>query len=146
MIFLDANVFLRAIAPAPDESTRRRQVLARALFKRVEAGELDVTTSEVVLHETCFTLSSPRQYGAAPSAFVPDLAYLLSLAGMRFPRGDQAVYRRALELYLERPKLEFSDAVIAARCEAAGHDLATFDRHFDAIPTVQRWSWEPPPA
>lgn len=143
MIFLDANVFLRAIAPAPDEPTRRRKVLARALFKRVEAGELDVTTSEVVLHETCFTLSSPRQYAATPSAFVPDLAYLLGLPGFRFPRGDQRIYLRALELYLERPTLEFSDAVIAARCERDGHDLATFDRQFDAIPTLTRWSWEP---
>lgn len=144
MIVLDANVFLRAIAPAPDEPTRQRQLMARALFKRVEAAELDVTTSEVALHETCFILSSPRQYAAAPSAFVPDLAYLLTLAGMRFPRGDQAIFLRALDLYLERPTLEFSDAVIAARCERAGHDLATFDRHFDAIPTVARWQWEPP--
>lgn len=144
MIFLDANVFLRAIAPAPDEPTRQRQLMARALFKRVEAAELDVTTSEVALHETCFILSSPRQYAAAPSAFVPDLAYLLTLAGMRFPRGDQAIFLRALDLYLERPTLEFSDAVIAARFERAGHDLATFDRHFDAIPTVARWQWEPP--
>ena len=146
MIFLDANVFLRAIAPAQDEPTRQRQMLARALFKRVETAELDATTSEVALHETCFILSSPRQYGAAPSAFVPDLAYLLSLAGMRFPRGDQAIYLRALDFYLKRPILEFSDAVIAARCEVAGHALATFDRHFDAIPSVTRWPWDPPVA
>lgn len=40
------------------------------------------------------------------------------------------------------PRLGFADCVIAARCEAAGHDLATFDRHFDAIPTLARWRWE----
>jgi len=144
VIFLDSNVFLRYLTPPIDDATRSMQEVAIDLFERVERDALDVTTSEVVLHEVCYILSSPRQYGNAPSAFVPSLASLIAFPGFRFPRGDQALYGRALELYLEQPKLEFSDAVIAARCEAAGHTLATFDRHFDAIPTVQRWSWDMP--
>ena len=142
MIFLDANIFLRQLTSSSDEATVPLEKLALDLFERVELNDLDVTTSEVVIHEVCFILSSPRQYGLEPADFISDLAYLLSLAGMRFPRGDQATYLRALDLYLERPKLEFSDAVIAARSEAAGHDLATFDRHFDAIPTLTRWDWD----
>jgi predicted nucleic acid-binding protein len=144
VIFLEANVFLRQLTAPTDDATHRMQEQVIDLFERIESDEVQATSSEVVLHETCYVLSSARQYGRAPADFVPDLAYLLTLAGVRFPRGDQAIYLRALDLYAERPKLEFSDAVIAARCEAAGHDLATFDRRFDAIETVTRWRWEPP--
>jgi bifunctional DNA-binding transcriptional regulator/antitoxin component of YhaV-PrlF toxin-antitoxin module len=40
------------------------------------------------------------------------------------------------------PKLEFSVSVIAARCERAGHELATFDRHFADLPFIQLWQPE----
>jgi predicted nucleic acid-binding protein len=50
------------------------------------------------------------------------------------------LFIRALDLWEQHPVLEFSDAVIAARCERGGHELATFDGHFDRVASVRKWS------
>jgi predicted nucleic acid-binding protein len=143
VIFLDANVFLRHFGEPRTAVDAERAELASALFDRVRDGHPVVTTSEVVLHEVCFILTSPRHYGHLSTEVATDF---IQYAGFRFPPGERELYLRAFELWRERPKLEFSDSVIAARCDAAGHDLATFDRHFDAIPTVSRWDWGTTPA
>ena len=46
---------------------------------------------------------------------------------------------RGITTDTEWPKLEFSDSVIAARCERAGHQFATFDRHFQDLPFLEFW-------
>jgi predicted nucleic acid-binding protein len=67
---------------------------------------------------------------------------ILNWPGMRFPGDDGPTFRRALEIWEQHPKMEFSDSVIAARCERAGHELATFYRHFAAIPSLTLWQPE----
>ena len=116
------------------------------MFDAVERDDLTVTTSEVVIHEVCYILMSPRNYDMPAAVAAEDVAQLIQYPGFRFPAGELNIYLRALALVAEHERLGFADCVIAARCERAGHDLATFDRHFDAIPTVQRWSWEAPTA
>ncbi len=59
---------------------------------------------------------------------------------MRFPGDDSTIYLRAVEIWAQHPRLEFSDSVIAARCEAEGHELATFDRHFGRIEGLAQWA------
>ena len=145
MIFLDANIFLRYLGEPRTPSDAAQNSSASALFAEVREGTRIVTTSEVVLHEVCYVLTSPRNYGFPSAEVATDMMALIQYAGFRFPTGERETYLRAFELWLERPRLEFSDGVIAARCEAAGHDLATFDRHFDAIETVTRWQWPEAP-
>ena len=67
----------------------------------------------------------------------------MALSGLWLPDPDRGFFVRALDLWEEHPKLEFSDAVIAARCEQHDLDLASFDRHFDQLDHLRRWS--PPP-
>jgi len=64
---------------------------------------------------------------------------LISLEGFRFERDEKQLFLRALEIYEANPKLEYSDSVVAARVEALGIPLATFDKRLGKLPTVTRW-------
>jgi predicted nucleic acid-binding protein len=139
VIFLDANILLRYLAPADSEALRRMRSTARSLLLRLEAGEIEATTSEVVLHEICYVLTSPKQYGIPVEQAIAAIEPILRLRAIRFPPGDAEIYLRALQIWKRNPKLEFSDSVIAARCEANGWQLATFDRVLGSLPEVDRW-------
>lgn len=144
MIFVDANILIRYMTEPNTPEIARMHAMAISLFERVETGEIKVTSSEVVLHETCYVLGSRHHYGYGVAQIAPVLATILSWPGFVFPTTDKRVYLRALEIWSEHPKLEFSDSVIAARCERSGYELATFDRHFRDLPFLQLWHPEAP--
>lgn len=143
MIFLDTNVLLRILtAPAtPRDRVRRTQAIS--LISRANAGEIQVTFSEVVLHEVSYVLTSSRQYKLTPSQAIPLLRSVLGIGGLILPDNDLEVFHLALDLWERHPKIEFSDAVIAVRCEQDDYELASFDRHFDAITSIKRWTPAP---
>lgn len=144
MIFLDANVILRLLTTSDALQVQQMEAIAAGLFRAVEQGTAQVTTSELVLHEVCFVLSSRRHYNRTPAEIAPALGSILQLEGFVLSSRDLAMYLRALAIWQQHPKLEFSDSVIAARCERHGHELASFDRHFDALHGVRRWQPEAP--
>ncbi|MBA2470466.1 MAG: type II toxin-antitoxin system VapC family toxin [Chloroflexia bacterium] len=139
MIFLDANLFLRFLVPPESPELQRFAVQARSLWRGIRERTVRATTSEVVLHEVCYVLHSPRQYGYDVPKIVKAVTSLVMLPGLDFPSGDRDIYLRALDLWSQHPKLGFADSVIAARCERAGHELATFDRHFQDLSFLQLW-------
>jgi predicted nucleic acid-binding protein len=145
MIFLDANIFLRFLAGESNAQNRERVEIAGRLLQSIFQGDAQATTSEVVLHEVCFILQSKHHYGRAPAEIVEAMLKLLDMPSLVFPHGDREVYRRALNLWATRPALGFADAVIAARCERGGYELATFDGHFDCVASVRRWSSDADP-
>jgi predicted nucleic acid-binding protein len=142
MIFVDANVFLRYLTSATTSADLPRKAQARNLFNKLETGDVLATTSEVVLHEVCYILGSPKHYHHIAAQIAPELSAMIQWPGFVFPMTDKDVYVRAFELWEEHPRLEFSDSVIAARCERAGHELATFDQHFQDLPFLQIWQPE----
>jgi len=139
MIFRDANIFLRQLVRSTRPETDRMQAIASNLFDAIESGELEATTSEVVLHEVCYVLAFKRRYHLAPGEIASYLVPLLRIAGLKLGRGEKRLFRRALELYVANPKLVFADSIIAARSEANGIGLATFDEALARIPSVTRW-------
>jgi predicted nucleic acid-binding protein len=144
VIFLDANVFLRAIVQPTTPATQRMAQEAQALFLAVKRGDEEVTTSEVVLHEVVYVLASKAHYGRNPADIAGDLAPILRLRGLKLPRGMKRLYLRALELYVTYPKLGYADAIVAAHVEQRGIPLATFDSDFDPLTFITRW--QPPAA
>lgn len=138
MIFLDANMFLRVLGGGGSAQVQ----VALGLLEQIQRGDIQATTSEVVLHEICYVLESKRQYGRDVAEIVDAMTDVLSWPGLWFPRGEQEIYLRALKLWLEHPYLEFSDSVIAARCERSGYELATFDKHFRDLPFLDFWNPE----
>ena len=142
MIFVDTNVFLLYLTPVSTVADVPRKAHARSLFAQIETGELPATASEVVLHEVCFILTSSKHYRYTAAQIAPEMSNMIQWPGFVFPLVDKAVYTRAFELWEQHPKLEFSDSVIAARCERSGHQLATFDRHFQNLPFLDFWQPE----
>jgi predicted nucleic acid-binding protein len=139
MIFLDANFFLRYIVRVETEEQSRMQRLAENFMLALETGAIEATTSEVVLHEVCYVMTSRRQYGASVHEAITALEPILRLSALKFPPGDKEIYLRALSIWQQYPKLEFADSVIAARCEVNGWELATFDETLGSLPSITRW-------
>lgn len=135
MIFLDANIFLRVLGGGNAVYVQQ----AALLLRRIQQGEMQATTSEVIIHEVCYVLGSTSQYGRTVVEIVDAMTGILSWPGFWFPMGEKELYLRALNLWSRHPKLGFADSVIAARCERAGHQLATFDRHFQDLPFLDLW-------
>jgi len=144
MIFLDTNLFQRFfVAPVTDQD-RIWQAQAIGLMNAVKDGTIHATCSEVVIHEVCQILVSKRQCGM-PTLDIVDFAQsVLSFASMRFDGEQGTLFLRALGIWADHPRLEFSDLVIAARSERSGHELATCDRHFRDLPFLEFWPPEIP--
>ncbi|MDP9365981.1 MAG: PIN domain-containing protein [Chloroflexota bacterium] len=137
MTFVDTNYFLRGLV-RPE--TPRDEVMAReaaALFRRAERGEEEITTSDAVLAEVAFVLSSPRQYNRPPDDIAARLKPILELRGFRLPQ--KRVVLRALDIWAASPRLGFVDALTASYAQEPGATLATFDSDFDDLPGITRY-------
>lgn len=145
MVFVDANYFLRGIVQPVTEQDRIMHAQAAALFAAVEQGSTEITTSEAILDEVTYILSSPRQYNLPPAEIGALLTPILSLPGFRLPRGRKRLYLRALTIWSERPSLGFVDALTVAELGngLSTMPLATFDSDFDDYPEIARYV--PPP-
>lgn len=139
MIFLDANYFLRWLVAPDTADDAVRKAIAIALFARLERGEAEATTSEAILAEVAFVLTSKRQYGVEVEFAAESLATAVRLSGLRFAPGKRRQYLRALAIWSERPALGFVDALTAAMVEHSDHELATFDSHFEGMAGIEQW-------
>ncbi len=66
MIFLDANYFLRAITNPTSPETARMQRIAADLLRRAEQGAVELTTSDAVIAEVAFIVTSTNVYALPP--------------------------------------------------------------------------------
>jgi len=139
MIFLDANYFLRWLAEPTTAVDVERNATATALFTRVEAGAVEATTSEAILAEVAFVLTSKQHYSLTAEAAAAYLASAVRMTGLKFAPGKKRLYLRALQLWSERPRLGFVDALTVAIVENSDHVLATFDRDFDPFDDIEYW-------
>lgn len=130
--FLDTNIFLRYFTRDDPEKAQR----CFDLFQRVKAGADLVTTSEAVLAEVAFVLSSPRVYNVDRRQVRSLLFPILILRGMRLP--NRRVYLRALDIYADYD-IDFEDALSVAHMERDGlTSILSYDQDFDQFPGIQR--------
>lgn len=133
MKFLDTNIFIRFLA---GDDEKKSEACLR-LFERVRSGDEPVTTSESIIAEVVYVLSSPSLYGLAHDEIAARLRPLLSLRGLRLPH--KRAYLRALDLYAAHQFLDFEDALTVAHIEREGmSEVVTYDRDFDRVPGVRR--------
>jgi predicted nucleic acid-binding protein len=69
---------------------------AAALFTLLESGAAEITTSEAILAEVAFILTSPRHYAASRATAATDIKALLRPRGCCMP--GKAVVQRALDI------------------------------------------------
>src|SRR3954469_6795231 len=98
MTFIDTNIIIRyLVAPEPGNAADREQAqFSKALLEQMQRGEEVVTTSEVVIAEACFVLSSPKRYNLSHSDVAARLRPIISLRGFRL--AHKQVVLRALDL------------------------------------------------
>jgi predicted nucleic acid-binding protein len=133
MRFVDTNVFVRMLTG--DDPVK--EAYCAALFERVRDGDEQIATSEAVIAEIAFVLSSKNTYGLAAEEVRDRLKPLVALPGLRLPYKQTCL--RALEIFATAPMIGFDDALIVAHMERQGiTELLSYDRHFDCISNVQR--------
>ena len=130
MIFVDASFYLRYLIQPVTPQDRVNERRAAALFASVDSGAAEVTTSEAILAEVAFILTSPRHYGASRSTAAAGLKALLGPRSCRMPAKEVSL--RALDIWVAHPELSFPDALGAAYCALRGFELATFDNRLVA--------------
>lgn len=131
MLFIDANIFVRYLTG--DDPAKAKRCLA--LFQRTKQNEVTVTTSEAVIAEVVYVLSS-KIYGLRRSDIVVRLRPLLTLPNLKLLY--RSVFLRALELYV-RHNVDFEDCLTAAYMERKNiTDIYSYDKDFDAISGIKR--------
>jgi predicted nucleic acid-binding protein len=124
--FVDTNIPIRHLTGDPPGQARR----ATAFLARSHV----LVLTDVVVAEIVFVLESVYERPAAEVAGL--VRSLLALRSIEAPALDLIL--RALELY-ELTRLDFADAYLAAAAELSGVSrIASFDRRFDRVPSIER--------
>ena len=132
MDFLDTNIFLRYFTK--DDPLKAQKCYE--LFQQIKRKERRATTSESVLAEVVYVLSSRAVYNQPRENVRALLLPIIGLAGLRVPH--RRVFLRALDLYAST-SLDFEDALSVAHMERMKlTTILSYDQDFDRIKTLQR--------
>lgn len=138
-VVIDTNVVVEFLHAQMSTPTNDQQVRAITLFRNLEVGAIEGILPEVVLHE-CYLVLVLRNNKLTTPEFFKVFDEMLSWPCWLMDSQEISIYGRALEYLSHSPKLEFSDAVIAARAETYGAELATFDQGLLAVYDGPVWS------
>lgn len=138
MIFVDASIYVRYLVQPVTPQDHINERRAAALFALVESGAAEITTSEAILAEVTFILTSPRHYGASRATAAAGLKALLRPRGCRMPAKEVSL--RALDVWVAHPELSFPDALGAAYSALRGYELATLDVALSRAPGVTTYA------
>jgi predicted nucleic acid-binding protein len=128
--FVDTNIFVRHLV----QDHLRLSAKASAILSRVEQGDLVVRTTDTVIFETVFTLSSV--YRMSRSDLVAGLSPLIELPGVVLP--GKEMFRAAFDLFLST-SIGFADCYHATVMRRLGlTEVLSFDRDFDKLPGITR--------
>jgi predicted nucleic acid-binding protein len=132
MQFIDANVFIRHLTR--DDPKKAQACLE--LFQQAQEKRITLTTSESVIAEVVYVLSSEKLYNL-PREEIRKLLYpLLSLRGLKLT--SRKTYLHALDLYASYP-LDFEDALTVAHMKRQKiGKIYSYDRHFDQVAGIAR--------
>ncbi|HYI16795.1 MAG TPA: PIN domain-containing protein [Thermomicrobiales bacterium] len=130
--FIDANVLIRHIAADhPVHSPAAKQLIAE-----IEAGQLAVWTTDLIIAEVVWVLTSRSLYSMSRNLVQDTLIPIIELQSLHLD--GKRLYRRVFEIFVST-NVDFIDAVHAARVEQLDPPhLFSFDRDYDRVPSVVR--------
>ena len=132
MQFIDANVILRYLTR--DDPVKAERV--KTLLERAQRGEVTLVTSESVITELVFVLSSPKLYRLSREEIRAVLSPIVGLKGLKLPSRKAIV--RALDLFAAT-SMDFVDALAVAQMEANGiSEIYSYNEHFDSLRGITR--------
>ncbi len=130
-LFLDANIFLRAILGDMPEKAGD----CLKLFQLIDDRKHEAYTSMLALNETLWVLEGLE----VPAEEIA--ARILAIARSRveiLPSANRDSVEEAMELY-GRQRVDFQDALNAITARKAGVGMIiSYDKHFDRIEFVER--------
>jgi predicted nucleic acid-binding protein len=130
--FVDTNIFLRYFIR--DDATKAARCFE--FFQRVKAGDEQATTSESVIAEVVYVLSSAKMYNVPRDRISALLLPMITLRGMRLAHAT--TYVRALDVYA-REQIDFEDALSVAHIEREGLPaIVSYDKDFDTVQGIRR--------
>lgn len=131
MKWLDANIVIGYLTG--DEPVKARACLL--LLRRVDEGVEELATSEAVIAEITYVLTS--QYSLTHAQIASLLQPLLEMSGLKLTH--KRVVQQAMERYGESPRLDFEDALSVEHMNRLGiHEIISYDRDFDRILEITR--------
>ncbi len=134
MRFLDANIILRYLTN--DDSAKAAACFA--LLQAVKEGREQLQTTESIVAEAVYVLSSSRQpYRLSRADIVLSLLPIVRLRGLHVPR--KKVVLRALDIYQVYSHLDFEDALSVASMEQSNvREIVSYDTDFDRVAAITR--------
>ena len=132
MRFLDTNVFIRHLT----NDNPVQSPACFALIQAIENGEITAWTSDLVVAEVVFVLSSKNIYHLNRDRVRDLLLPLISLPGIKL--AHKGLYHRVFELYTTLP-IDYVDAYNAALVLSRGEtEIYSYDADYDRVPNVKR--------
>ncbi len=135
MEFLDTNIILRYLTR--DDPTKAQRCYA--LFQQVKRKQIRLVTSESVLAEVVYVLSSRSLYNQPRENVRTLLLPIISLPGLKL--ANRRVFLRALDMYAST-HLDFEDCLSIAHMERLKvNTILSYDQDFDRVKGIQ---WREP--
>lgn len=130
--FVDTSVFIRFLTG--DEPAKAARSLA--LFERAERGEVELVTSESVVAEIVFVLSSRVTYQLPRPRVAAALRPVLMNPGLHIEHKE--MMRQALDRW-EGSGIDFEDCLSIEHVRRRLLDaIYSYDRDFDRVPGLRR--------
>lgn len=131
MPFVDTNIFIRYLTN--DDPVKAQACLK--LFQEAKTHNI-LSTTETVIAEVVYVLSSKRLYDLSRSDIRVRLYPLLALPGLHLP--DRQAMLQALDLYVAYD-IDFEDALLVVHMQQQNEgEVYSYDRGFDRVSGVRR--------
>ncbi len=132
MQFLDANILIRHLTNDDPE----KSPACFALIEAIERGDVSVWTSDLIIAEVVFVLSSKKLYNLDRETIRDLLLPLINLPGIKLP--NKGVLSIAFDLYT-RLNIDYTDAYSAALAlNNKRPEVYSYDTHFDRVQGIKR--------
>lgn len=132
MEFLDTNIILRYLTRDDPAKAQR----CYALFQQVKRKQIRLVTSESVLAEVVYVLSSRSLYNQPRENVRTLLLPIISLPGLKL--SNRRAFFRALDIYAST-HLDFEDCLSIAHMERLKvNTILSYDQDFDRVKGIQR--------
>lgn len=130
--FVDTNIFIRLLTQ--DDAAKSADCLK--LLKRAESGEITLFTSESVIAEVIYVLSSPALYRTSRTELVMALVPVITNRGLEIDH--KASILQALERFAIT-RFDFEDCLSFEHVKRQRLDgIFSYDRDFDRMPDIAR--------
>lgn len=136
--FVDTNVFIRLLT-GDDAAQATRSLM---LLQRAQRGESELFTSETIVAEVVYVLSSLATYRVPRDDVATALRAILENPGLAIDHKGSVV--RALIRWRDS-RLDFEDCLSIEHVRRQDLDgISSYDRDFDRIPGLRGWSRSEP--